>query len=71
MTDPTRSDNPAVRIVAYNTSPKQPDAITAQKVKLHATHASYDTDRVEDLLAEGVEAGELEKIGDGAFSVAE
>jgi len=38
MTDPTRSDNPAVRIVAYNTSPKQPDAITAQKVKLHASH---------------------------------
>ncbi len=70
MTDPTRSDNPAVRIVAYNTSPKQPDAITAQKVKLHARHGSLDTDAVEDLLEDGVDGGELEEVAEGVFRVA-
>jgi len=71
MTDPTRSDNPSVRIVAHNTSPKQPDAITAQKVKLHATHGSLDVDRVDELLAEGAEAGELEEVADDVFRVTE
>lgn len=71
MTNPTHSDNPAVRIVAYNTSPKQPDAIHKQRVKLHATHGSVDADRVDELLEAGVDAGELEEVAEDVFHVAE
>lgn len=71
MTKATRSDNPAVRIVAYNTSPKQPDTITEQRVKLHATHGSADPDDVEDLLEDGVDAGKLEEVEEDVYCVAE
>lgn len=62
--DAKHSDNLVVRIVAHNTSPNQPDTISAQKVKLHAHHGSVDVDDVEDLLEDAVGAGELEKAPD-------
>jgi len=60
-----RSNNPVVRIVEYNTSPKQPDTITGGRVKMHAHDGSVDVDAVEDLLADGVEDGELERTDEG------
>ncbi len=70
MTNPTHSDNPVVRIVAHNTTPKQPDTISAQKVKLHARHGSVDPDDVEELLEDGVDGGELEEVAEGVYRVA-
>jgi len=70
MTDPVPEDspkhssNPAVRIVAHNTSPAQPDTISQQRVELHATQGSVDVDSVEGLLDEAVDDGELEKAPD-------
>lgn len=71
MGDPTHSGNPAVRIVALNTSPEQPDTISAQKVKLHASHGSVAVDDVEGLLEDGVSAGELEEVEKGVFRAVE
>jgi len=71
MTDAVHSGNPVVRIVAHNTSPKQPDAISVDQVKTHATHGSLDVDRVDDLLGDAVGAGELEEVDDGLFSPTE
>lgn len=71
MAQATQSDNPAVRIVAHQTSAKQRDVITEQRVKLHASHGSVAVDDVEDLLEEAVDAGELEEVEDGLFRVAE
>jgi len=61
---PKHSSNPVVRIVAHNTSPAQPDMISKQRVKLHATHGSLDVDSVDDLLEDAVADGELEKAPD-------
>lgn len=71
MTDPSHSDNPIVRIVAHNTSPKQPDVIHKQRVKLHARHGSVEVDDVEGLLEDAVDAGELEEVETGVFRAPE
>jgi len=62
---PKYSSNPIVRIVAHNTSQKQPDTIATQRIKLHATSGCIDVDSVEDLLADAVADGDLEKTEDG------
>ncbi len=62
--NPKHSSNPAVRIVAHQTSPAQPDTISQQRVELHARHGSLDVDSVEDLLDDAVDVGELEKAPD-------
>lgn len=62
--DAKHSDNPVTRIIAHNTSPAQPDTISAQQVRLHAHHGSVDVDSVEDLLEDAVADGELEKAPD-------
>jgi len=64
MKSPNQSSNPAVRIVAHNTSSAQPDTISKQRVKLHATAGSLDEDSVEDLLDDAVDDGELETAPD-------
>ena len=71
MPKATHSDNPAVRIVAYNTSPAQPDTITEQQVKLHAHHGSVEPDDVECLLDDAVDAGELDEVKENVYCLAE
>ena len=61
---PKHSANPVVRIVAHQTSPKQPDTISKRRVKLHARHGSIDVGSVEDLLDDAVDDCELEKAPD-------
>ncbi len=61
---PKDSSNPSVRIVAHNTSQAQPDTISKQRVKLHATAGLLDEDSVESLLDDAVDDGELEKAPD-------
>ena len=65
----THSSNPAVRIVAHNTSPKQSDVIHKQRVKLHATTTSVDD--VGGLLEDAVDAGELEALDNDYYAVPE
>ncbi len=63
--NPKHAENPIVRIVAHNTSPKQPDTVSTQRVKLLARQGSIDVDSVEDLLSDAVADGELEQTDHG------
>jgi hypothetical protein len=69
--NPKLSDNPVVRIVAHNTSPKQPDTISAQKVKLTAKHGSLDVGDVAVLLDDAVAAGKLEQFDNARYAIPE
>ena len=68
---PKYSENPVVRIVAHNTSPKQPDTISQQRVELIAHHGSLDVDSVDGLLEDAVDDGELEEVEPDVYRVAE
>jgi len=71
MTRATHSSNPAVRIVAHNTSLAQSETIHEQRVKLHAKTTSVDVDDVEDLPEDAVDAGELEALDNDYYAVPE
>ncbi|MFB6220176.1 MAG: hypothetical protein ABEH90_01940 [Halolamina sp.] len=60
------------RIVAYQTSPEQPDRVPARRIMLHAcAHGSVPYDEFSDELRAALDAGEIEEVEYGLYRVAE